>query len=590
MTATEIHLDVGLDVRGGSSEPLATRTDRWLHRERLLEVLDTASGSGLALVIAPLGSGKTTLLQQWALGRSDEVHWVSSSDDVDQLVGLPRRGATVVVDDAQCLGGRALSDLALQIEHTTPGNIYVIAARSLPPFNLAHREFPVPVLVTQDDLQFRPPEIADLYGQVYGAPISEALCRELARTTQGWAAALYLRHLSDRPSPSGPMRIRAPDPPGPLLVDPGFTWSYLAREVLAPLPPPLVHFLQLTCGLDPLTVQGCDLLLSWNGSREALREIAERSGLVRADPEAADVFHCHPVLRAHLQAQSTGGPPAHGLRERAVREIGQDIERLDVRCLGAFQMRAGGRDVDFARVRPSARTVVRILAVRAGAPVHREELVELLWPDRSLESGIHNLHVAISSLRHCLEGAAPGRSRELVARCGDAYVLAPDTDLVTDIQRLELALQVAADDGAQRSAALGSVLELYAGDVLPADGPAEWVVGIRDQLRQRVADAAAELAGLELDRGHLSGAVAAAKRSIELDPWNDAGWRRLIEGHVQAGDPAREAMARRSYRRRLHDLGVDAVEAPGTRQVPRSQGLLNSSTSPSATRWFGPAP
>jgi DNA-binding SARP family transcriptional activator len=50
---------------------------------------------------------------------------------------------------------------------------------------------------------------------------------------------------------------------------------------------------------------------------------------------------------------------------------------------------------------------------------------------------------------------------------------------------------------------------------------------------------------------------------VELDPWNDEAWRRLIACHVTAGDHAQAARARQAYRRHLHDLGVEADEPHG---------------------------
>ena len=553
-------------------------------------------------MVAPLGSGKTTLLQQWAVSRGAAVRWVGGSDDaVDRLVRRPPQGSAVVLDDAHRLGPRAVAALARHIERTTPSTTYVIAARSLPQFNLAHREFPVPVLITQDHLRFATREIAALFGQVYGAPISTAVARDLARATDGWAAALYLQHLSEHFSSLDRALAAVDGPRESVILDRAYTWEYLTREVLAPLPPPLVHFLHMTCVLEPVSVSACDLLLSWDGSRTALNGLAAHSGLVRADPLVEGSFHYHPVLRAHLVsrlAETFGSVRAQGLHDRA-REIrgllanrrdwrvaaesgaraagtvvsggwaaGLDVDHLDVGCLGRFRFRLRGVDLDLASVRPSAVAVLRVLAVHAGTPVHREQLVELFWPDLSVESGIHNLHVAISSLRHCFEAIAPGRGRALLARRDGAYVLAPDEELVTDLQRLDRALQAAAcagaqDDAAGRLGALRLALDLYTGDVLPAEGPAEWVVEIREQIRQRVARAATELSRGELALGGVAAAVSAASRGVELDPWNDEAWRQLIDCHLAAGDHAQAARARQAYWRRLRDLGIETDGAPG---------------------------
>src|SRR2546423_9087646 len=50
-------------------------------------------------------------------------------------------------------------------------------------------------------------------------------------------------------------------------------------------------------------------------------------------------------------------------------------------------------------IKPRVRAVLRLLAVHAGNPVHREVLQMAFWPDADAETGARNLHVAVSSLR-----------------------------------------------------------------------------------------------------------------------------------------------------------------------------------------------
>jgi hypothetical protein len=45
------------------------------------------------------------------------------------------------------------------------------------------------------------------------------------------------------------------------------------------------------------------------------------------------------------------------------------LPALDVRCFGGFSVRANAASVDLSKVRPQARTVLRILALHAGRPV-----------------------------------------------------------------------------------------------------------------------------------------------------------------------------------------------------------------------------
>ncbi|MEI2765940.1 MAG: BTAD domain-containing putative transcriptional regulator [Dermatophilaceae bacterium] len=268
-------------------------------------------------------------------------------------------------------------------------------------------------------------------------------------------------------------------------------------------------------------------------------------------------------------------PPVPARRGGAGPGCSVTTAALTVSCLGDFRVRLDGRPVDLSVIRPVAQTVLRILAVHAGSAVHRDVIVATLWGDLREAAALHNLHVAVSSLRRLLGTLAPGRARTLLARNGQAYALAPGGPLLTDLQALDAALAEAtrcrlSGDRTGQAEALRAVLDGYVADVLPADGPAEWVLPVRDRYRQSVAAAATTLAELELRRGRPEAAVQAATQGVRVDPWRDAIWRILIAAHVAAGAPAAASRARQEYAAILESLGVASVPppAPGPRPVP----------------------
>jgi DNA-binding SARP family transcriptional activator len=184
---------------------------------------------------------------------------------------------------------------------------------------------------------------------------------------------------------------------------------------------------------------------------------------------------------------------------------------------------------------------------------------------------MHNLQVAVSSLRGLLEPGKRGRDSRLLVRDGEAYLLALGEGSDTDLHAFDRAVDDAArarlggggDDAA--AAALRRAVALYRGDVLPEDGPAEWVIGVRDRYRLRAAEAAAALAELELRRGDAAAAAAAASRSVHIERWRDGSWRTLIEAYRRAGDVAAAERARRAYGAVLASLDVpgDELLLPG---------------------------
>jgi DNA-binding SARP family transcriptional activator len=235
-----------------------------------------------------------------------------------------------------------------------------------------------------------------------------------------------------------------------------------------------------------------------------------------------------------------------------------------VGCFGGFALRSDGAVVDLSRVRPQARTVLRILSLNAGRPVHRERLAGILWADLDTPSALHALQVSVSSLRRALQPEGQTEGQQLVVRQGEAYALVLGRGSAFDLAEFDQTLHDAslarsAGDNGAAAEELRRAVRLYSGEVLPEDGPAEWVTDTRERYRLRAAEAAASLAGLELVLGNPADAAAAATRSVEIDPWRDESWRTLVETFRRLGDPAAAERAQRRYELILNSLGVPAA-------------------------------
>ncbi len=224
---------------------------------------------------------------------------------------------------------------------------------------------------------------------------------------------------------------------------------------------------------------------------------------------------------------------------------------LWIKCFGGFGLEIDGRPIDLTPLRPRARALLRLLALSPDRDVHREHLVDALWPGADLTIGTRRLQVAVSSVRQLLEHAGLSGADVLVRR-GDAYRLAVPAGGGTDVRRFERGLREATE-AAGRGDILASMtarqaaLSLYRGDILPEDGPADHVVAERDRLRLAAAAAAAALAQDSRAQGHPRQALAAARLSVQLDRYQDLAWQLLVELHQASGDSSAAARARREH-------------------------------------------
>jgi DNA-binding SARP family transcriptional activator len=202
-------------------------------------------------------------------------------------------------------------------------------------------------------------------------------------------------------------------------------------------------------------------------------------------------------------------------------------------------------------------------------------IIDSLWPDLSAAAATHSLQVTISTLRGLLEPGSLRGKAQLLVRTGDAYGIAvpeggyADTlEFTTAVQRWDQ-VRHGGDRGAERDA-LRAALGAYGGDLLPEDGPAEWVVELRERFRRQATRVAGALAAAELADGNAAGAIAAAEYCVtSLDPHDDDVWQVLLRAYADSNAPAKAAEARRRYAQMLTSLGVPpdhpaSEPSPGT--------------------------
>jgi DNA-binding SARP family transcriptional activator len=124
--------------------------------------------------------------------------------------------------------------------------------------------------------------------------------------------------------------------------------------------------------------------------------------------------------------------------------------------------------------------LIKILALAPGHHLHREKVMDLLWPDEPPERTAPRLHKAAHFARR-----AAGRDDAVVLR-DDVVWLFPDAELFVDVERFETLARaaVAADDAELARRAL----DWYGGDLLPNDPYEEWVADRRQLLHLRRLD------------------------------------------------------------------------------------------------------
>ena len=233
-----------------------------------------------------------------------------------------------------------------------------------------------------------------------------------------------------------------------------------------------------------------------------------------------------------------------------------------------------------------AQSLLKLLAMAEGHRLHREQAMELLWPDLHPEAALNNLHYALRVARRALEPpalASSAPSRYLRLR-SEQLTLCPDSPLWVDVEAFEEAAATARH--ALEPAAYRAAIELYSGELLPQDRYEVWAEERRAQLRGAYLSLLLELARLYEEREELGEAIEAFQRVVTEEPGQEEAHAGLMRLYTLCGrrreallqyEVLRDALSRElgaepgANTRRLHEE-IRAGSLPVAPPLPSSAG------------------
>src|ERR687889_774437 len=109
-------------------------------------------------------------------------------------------------------------------------------------------------------------------------------------------------------------------------------------------------------------------------------------------------------------------------------------EPVRIRLLGSFSVSVGSRILEEGawRLRKAA-NLVKLLALSPGHRLHREQLMDVLWPDLGRRAASNNLRGVIHAARRTLE-SDPVTATRYVSLQGEQIVLCPEDQLWADVE------------------------------------------------------------------------------------------------------------------------------------------------------------
>jgi DNA-binding SARP family transcriptional activator len=312
---------------------------------------------------------------------------------------------------------------------------------------------------------------------------------------------------------------------------------------------------------------------------EVLSAVIEELARAGAGPEA----------RAALaQAAGEAVLPEHALVARLAADADEGVRRaaelarvkLETRprppvrivSLGSFAASRGGVALpELSTGRQKARTLLAVLLSTSGA-VHREMLLEWLWPDLPPKRGLAALHSALYALRKVLE---PGTGRQapptLVITNGESYrlVLGPGDEWDAAVFSRLATVGIEPGPLDARLDHLLAAEAAWTGPFLPEWPYEDWAASRRSDLDRAHEGVLEALAEALTEAGQPRAAIARWHRLVDLDPDREGWHRALMWAYARAGERGLGLRQYQACRTLLRErLGVDP--SPETQALYRT--------------------
>ena len=209
---------------------------------------------------------------------------------------------------------------------------------------------------------------------------------------------------------------------------------------------------------------------------------------------------------------------------------------IEIHLLGPFRVRIDGAAVEeqaWARRKPAL--LVKLLALEPHHQLHREQVMDFLWPDSDPEAAVNNLHKVIHQARRVLEPALQSAAdSHFIFTQGQQVSLRAPGRLWVDVEEFERRAAAAL-----RSAEVEpytQALAVYEGELLVEDLYEDWAAPRREQLRAQRRQLLSNLAALHERRGEPQPGIELLKELLACDATDEEAHRRLMRLYALAGD------------------------------------------------------
>src|SRR5215207_2711902 len=220
-------------------------------------------------------------------------------------------------------------------------------------------------------------------------------------------------------------------------------------------------------------------------------------------------------------------------------------EAVRLWLLGGFRVSVEPRAIEADRWRlAKGANLIKLLALAPRHRLHREQVMDTLWPDLDAKHASNNLHRTLHFARGVLESAGAGIGSNYLPLRKDILELCPDGPIWVDVEAFENAAAGACMS--REPAVFRAAISLYAGELLPEDLYEEWAYERREDLRRLYKALLEELGALYEERGEYEKGIQTLRSAVAQEPTDEDVHAELMRLYALSG---RRLEALRQYER-----------------------------------------
>jgi len=225
-----------------------------------------------------------------------------------------------------------------------------------------------------------------------------------------------------------------------------------------------------------------------------------------------------------------------------------------VHSFGVFEVWRGDNRVKSTEwQREKARKLFQLLLIHKDEWLHRDQIIDQLWPDLPIDAAVRDFKVALNALNKALEPNRPkGVNPFFIIRNENLYGINPQSKIWWDVELFEILSQQKDFDS------LNEAISLYKGEFFPENLYDEWATLKREELKQNFIGVIEGLSEFLIEKSDYDQAIRINEELLKIESTWEPAYRNLMISYAGKENQAQLLLVYQRMKKNLiEELGVN---------------------------------